>query len=147
MPGQSGHELKLCAIPGRIASAVHRNDVIARHEAGLLRGGILQNANQIHGPVQERGLLAAAHVNPGDKKDGEDDVHGRTGQSDQHSLPPGLGEKLIGVALAFFERVVAGHLHVAAEGQSADAIIGVAALESPEARAEADGKHLDANAK
>ena len=147
MTGQSGHQLELRAIPGRIADAVHRDDVISRHEPGLLRRGILQNADQIHRAVQKRGLLAAAHVNAGDENHRQDDVHRRTGQGDQNALPSGLGQKLVGVALAFFEGVVAGHFHVAAQGQSAEAVIGVAAFVSPEARAEADGKNLDANAK
>ncbi len=69
------------------------------------------------------------------------------GQRDQHPLPARLGEKFIGIALALFERIVARHLHVAAQRQRADAVVGVAALHAPQARAETDGKNLHAHAK
>ena len=121
--------------------------MITGHQPGLLRRGILQDADEIHRAVQKRGLLAAAHVNAGDENHGQDDVHRRTGQGDQNALPSRFGQELVGVALAVFERVVAGHFHVAAQRQSAQAVIGVAAFVSPEARAEADGKNLDAHAK
>ena len=44
------------------------------------------------------------------------------------------------------DRGFAGHLDVAAEGQQADLVIGVAALDAEKARPEADGKCLDADA-
>ncbi len=42
--------------------------------------------------------------------------------------------------------ILPGHLDVTAQGQQADLVIGVAALDAKEARPESDGKCLDANA-
>ena len=42
--------------------------------------------------------------------------------------------------------VLAGHLDVAAQGQQADLVVGVAVLEAEEARAKAEGERLDADA-
>ncbi len=115
-------------------------------ESRFLRGGIFQDSGEDHGAVKEGGLLAAAHVDSGDQENGQDDVHGGAGEGDQDALPAGLGEEFVGIAFAVFQRIIAGHFDVAAQGEAADAVVGVAALPAPEAGAEADGENFDADA-
>ena len=57
----------------------------------------------------------------------QEDVHRRPGEEDLETLPLGLGQELVGMARARIFRVLAGHLHVAAERNRADAVLGVAA--------------------
>jgi len=73
-------------------------------------------------------------------------VHRRSGNGNQTALPPRPRKELVSCSGALLDRVVARHADVTAERQPADAVIRVAALYSPEARAESDGKHVHAHA-
>jgi hypothetical protein len=65
----------------------------------------------------------------------EHDVHQRAHDQDLESLPLGFGQELVGGARAGVLRVLSGHLHVAAERNGADGVLGVAAPERQELRA------------
>jgi hypothetical protein len=72
-----------------------------------------------------------------------------SGPHDEHlePLPLGLGEELVGLAGPVgIVRTVARHLHVAAERDDADAVLGVAALglENLGTEAEREGEHAHA---
>ncbi len=56
-----------------------------------------------------------------------------------------MAHELAGIARPRFHGILAGHLHVAAQRQKADAVIGIAALEpeQPFAKAEAEDFHPD----
>ena len=61
--------------------------------------------------------------------DRQHEVHHRAHDEDLEALPFRLRQELVGRAGARVFRVLAGHLHVAAERDGADAVLGVAAAE------------------
>ena len=58
----------------------------------------------------------------------------------------GMREELTGIAGALIHGILAAHFHVAAEGDGADAVVGVAAAEAEQALAKSDGENLDSHA-
>jgi len=85
------------------------------------------------------------HVEAKDEHEGEDEVRDWAGERDDDAVPAGVRVEVAGVG-GSLAGCVAGHFDVAAEGQGADAVVGVAGTEAEEARAEADGEDLDADA-
>ncbi len=61
-------------------------------------------------------------------------------------MPAGTREEFEACAGALFQGIVTGHAHVTAEGQRAEAVIGVTTLHAKNARAEAERKHVHAHA-
>ena len=74
------------------------------------------------------------------------DVHHRTGDQDLKALPLRLGQELIVAARRCVFGVLAGHLHVAAERDDADAVLRVAALDLENLRSETERERDHAHA-
>jgi len=83
--------------------------------------------------------------------EGEDEVGDRPGHADEHALPAGMrgeGAWVAGQVHTFgvfgrggdLVRSFAGHFDVAAEGQQADLIVGIAVFDAKEAWAKAYGE-------
>ena len=83
---------------------------------------------------------------------GQDEVHHRPGQGDQHALPPWLRVEVAGIAARLRHRFrlrgrgldhlhlgLAGHLDVAAQRQHADLVVGPVVHPSEQTLAHADG--------
>ena len=85
------------------------------------------------------------HVDRGEQNDRQQDVHGRSGDGDQEAVPAGVIHELPGIVGALIHGILAAHLDVAAEWDGVDAIVGLAAAESDQPSAEADGELLDAH--
>src|SRR5438445_4396813 len=145
--GSGKRQFQEYTVPSGIFDAAERHDVVSRLDAGFLRGRILHHAGNNHRLIRIRGLLAAMHKESSGKHNGHQEVGRRAGQRDQHALPAWLGKELIGIAPPLFRRIIAGHAHVAAERQRAQAIIGWPAARPNEARADANGENLDAHTK
>ena len=95
-----------------------------------------------------RGHLGALREHNRHDDDCEQDVHHGTHDEHLEPLPFRLRQELVWRAAARIVHALAGHLHVAAEGNRADGVFGVAALGGDQLRAEAErkGKHADADA-
>ncbi len=86
------------------------------------------------------------HENGGPQTKGKQNVHEWSGYGDDEALPARMRQKLPRIAGAVVHRVFARHLHIAAERNGGDAIVGVAFLEAQQALAKADGKHFHPDA-
>ena len=86
------------------------------------------------------------HVDHGEQADGKQDVHGRTGDGDDETMPARMRHELGRVACPCVHRVLATHLDVAAQGNCGDAVIGVASTKSEETFTETDGEDFHAHA-
>src|ERR1035437_1461028 len=98
------------------------------------------------GSSRSAGVFVMQHVDAGEQGDGEHDVHRRSRQGDEKALPPRMREKLPRIAGAVVHRVLARHLHVTTQRNSADAIVGIAFFEAQQPLAKADGKHFHPDA-
>ena len=76
------------------------------------------------------------------------DVHRRPHDQDLEALPFGLGQEFVRLARALVVRILAGHLHVAAERERADAVLGAAPVDAEHGGIEAklELEHADADA-
>ena len=140
--------------PSGIFQVVDGKDVIAILKR-IGGGGLLRwRRGDDDGLVEKRSVGNAGDQIIGAKKNyGKDEIDGGAGEGDEGALPAGLGHEFIGGAGGLlvtgidFGEVLTGHADVAAERDSAEAPIGLAPLEAEEARTEADGEDVDANAK
>ena len=80
----------------------------------------------------------ARHVDCGDERHRDQQIHERSGEKDQKALPFRLRQKLPRIARLILFGRIAGHAHVAAEGDEGDAVIGVSTLESEQPLTEAE---------
>ena len=98
-----------------------------------------------HAHHRRDGLVAGKDRDAEEDEDRQDQVHPRPGEGDQAPLPGGGLQKGAALVLGgdLLGGVVAGHLHVAAERQERDAVVGVARLEAEQARAKAEGEAHD----
>ena len=98
------------------------------------------------GPVLYAGTDRALHQHDGQHDDREREVHRRSHDQNLEPLPLGLRQELVGLAGALVLGVLAGHLHVAAERDGAEAVFGVAAPDLQQLRTEAEreGQHAHA---
>ena len=99
----------------------------------------------LHGPhdaAHDR-LAHADAVHPDEKERGEQKVRERARRRDDRLLPPRTGEEIarLGHRIRLLG-VVTGHLHVAAEEDHRDPVLGLAAPESDQLPAKADGEAL-----
>ncbi len=88
--------------------------------------------------VIEGRQLNAHHVIDGHQSDRQDDVHRGTGHHDQDPLVARPGKEFVRIARQFLAKILAGHLHVPAQGDQADAVIHAAAADSTEPFAETE---------
>src|SRR6202012_5671374 len=95
--------------------------------------------------------LVVEHGDAGHEAEGEEEVGDGTSERDQDALPAGMGVEVnwigggdgAGGELVAGEAHLSGHFDVAAEGDGGDLIFGIAAFETEEPFAEADGEDLD----
>ena len=150
--GSGADDEGLHLFPSGVFQVVDGDDVIAGPErvgCGLLRG----RSGDDDGLIEKGSVRNARDEIVGaEKKNRKDKIDGGPGDGDERALPAGLGHKFIGSACGNLVvgvdigDVLAGHADVAAERDGADAPVGGAPLETEEARAEADGEDVDANA-
>ena len=154
-PARTQHDLDLAAGgeqhrllvvgPGRRVVAGDARQPIADLDAGLGRRRPLEHAADL-GRVALVGRLAGAvQVDADHDQERRDDVHGRTGDVDLEPLPLRLGEELVRLGRGVVVRRLAGHLHVAAERDDRDAVLGVPARELEQLGAEAEREGQDAD--
>src|SRR5277367_21699 len=87
------------------------------------------------------------HENASPQAEGKQNVHERACQSDDETLPAGMGQELPRIAGTVIHGVFARHLNVAAQGQNVDAIVGAVFGEANQTLAEPDGELLNPDAK
>ena len=141
------HHLQHDVFPGRVLLAIDAHDAVALLDTGLGRWRIVQYPSDHCRLVEKHRMLVVHHEHAGEERDGQDDVHGRTGDGDHEALPARMRHEFVGRAAARFQRVLARHLDVTAQRQGADAVVGFAAAKAGQPLAEADGEDIDANAK
>src|ERR1035437_9348684 len=140
----AGDFLEANVFPGRVLLVVEPDDAVVVLNAGL--GGW-----RIDHHVTDNGLhvlvghfLELEHVEAGEQRHGQHHIHQGPGESDDQSLPAGLGKEAARVVGVFVRGLFAGHLDVAAQQDQREAVIGIAAAESKQAgtKPEAEGFHL-----
>ena len=129
-----------------ISGVFHFDDAVAGQQAGFRCGRILLNALDHRRLGKISVGLVRQNIDDGEQRDREQNVHHRAGNGDKKAVPARMVHELGGIVGVLVHRIFAAHLHIAAERDGGDAVIGVAAAETDEALAEADGKHLDAHA-
>ena len=87
--------------------------------------------------------LGALVEHDGQQNHGQAEVHRRPHDQDLEALPLALGQELVRLPGASVVGVLAGHLHVAAERQRTDAVLGVSASEADDGRVEAELEFQD----
>src|SRR5581483_9576050 len=127
--------------------AVNADDAIPWLNAGLGGGSVVEHPATLRGLIQVHRMLVVHHEDAGQKHDREQNVHGGPGNGDYKALPPGVGEKFPRIAGARLHGVLAAHFDVAAQGDSADAVVGITLLEAGQALAEANGESFDPHSK
>ena len=133
--------------PGRHRLAGHLGDAVARLESGAGRDRVAHHRAE-HDRTRLVGEAFSALVeHHGREDDREAEVHHRPHDEHLEALPLGARHELFGATGRRLVRVLARHLHVAAERQRADAVFGVAAANAQHRRIEAqlELQHLDAN--
>ncbi len=128
------------------AFTVHGPDMVTELQPGLFGYRALDNETD-HGRMlvvgRNRRALIQDHGHHGQR---QHHVHHRSHDQHLEPLPLGLGQELvIGPGASIFG-VLARHLDVAAKGDRADAILGVAAFELQDLGAESQGERQHAHA-
>ncbi len=137
------HDPGLHLLPCGIGDAVDLNDAIARLQVGLGSGGVGSNPINHGRLVHKNRVFVVHHVNAGEQKDSQHNIHGGTGDGDEKTMPARVREKFRRIAGALIHGILAAHLDVAAQGNRADPIVGVSLAEAEQALAKADGENLD----
>ncbi len=132
--------------PGRILRAIDASDAVTGFDARLGGRRVLQHPADDGGLVEINRMLVMHHVNAGKQSDGQQNVHRRAGDGDDEALPARMRHEFVRRSAARLQRILARHLHVAAERQRADAVVGIAAAEADQALAEADGEDVNPDA-
>ncbi len=132
--------------PGVDRVSVDGRDAVAGLDVCLRRGRTGGHDADHRRLILVRALVDALIQHQRGENQREQDVHHRPHDQDLEPLPLRLRQELVGLAGAFFFRVLARHLHVAAERQRADAVFGVAAAEADDGRVETELELQDANA-
>ena len=92
-------------------------------------------------------LLHPHHRRDGDERQGDHDVHERSGEEDQEALPLRLGEELVRIPGHVLLGGIARHAHVAAQRDQRHAIVRVALSEAEQPLSEAEGEDEHSHAK
>src|ERR1700704_5998439 len=85
----------------------------------------------------------AEHESAGVHRPAQNDVHRASGDRHQKALPARMTHKLARIAGARLHGIFAGHLHVAAQRQKADAVVGIATAEADKALAKAEAEDFN----
>ena len=137
--------------PGGIGDVVEAGDAVARKDACFGGDGVFGDVADDGRAVRTDDFGVAVEEEAGQQGERQQDIHGRTGEGDDHALPAGFGEKAAGVGGAgavggvFVGGLLAGHLDISAEGDERDAEIGFATAEAEQAGPEAEGEGFDAD--
>ncbi len=129
--------------PVGIVDAIDADNVVACLEARFRRRRVLDNPSDHCRLIEHRRVLVMHHVNRGQQEDGQKNIHRRPGDGDQKTVPARMREKLRRITRALIHRIFAAHLHIAAQRDGADAVVGLAFPEAEQALAKANGKDLD----
>ena len=136
-------------LPGRVVDAAEAANDIAGLDPCVGRGRAGSHPlhdGALHG---DGGHLVEEGVIDKHQHQGQNEVHHRSGQPDEHSLPAGFRGEGPGISSDFvgglFGGVFARHLHKSAEREQADLVVGIAVFEAEQARSEAEGEGLDAH--
>ena len=121
--------------PGGILNAVNPRHAIARLNAGLGCWRVGQHPANDCRLVQKNRILVTDHVNGGEQPNRQEDIHGGPGYSNNEALPARVGEELAGIPRALVHGILARHLHVAAQRDRTDAVIGFTLAETQQASA------------
>ena len=109
--------LDIDLFPRGVGDAVDADDLIANLDAGFRSRSVGVDPAYEGGAIQSDGIFVVHHVNAGEQGNGEEDVHGGAGESDDEALPARMREKFAGIAGALIHGIFAGHFDVAAERQ------------------------------
>ena len=90
------HHPGLHLLPGGIRNAVDLDNAVAGLEVGLGRGGVGFNSINYRRLVHKNGVFVVHHVDAGEQKDGQQDIHGGTGNGDQEAVPARMRHELRG---------------------------------------------------
>src|SRR5438874_334326 len=146
-------DLAVRALPDREQRVLPRPDVaagdgddpIARPDVRFRRRRSRGDAAHDRRLIFVRALLDALIQDDGEENECEQEVHHRSHDEDLEPFPLRLREELVGAPGRSFLGRLAGHLHVAAERQRADAVFGVAAAEADDGRVEPELEFEDAD--
>ena len=130
--------------PCRSVGAGNPRHPVADLDAGFRRRGPFEHAADLDRVGLVGRLADAVEIDPDHDHERREDVHGRTGDVDLEPLPLRLGEELVRLGRGVVRRL-AGHLHVAAEGDDRDAVLGVPARELEQLGAEPEREDEDAD--
>ena len=122
------------------------DDSIARLDAALFRrrsGGHHANNRRL---VFEGRHIGALVQHDRQEDDGQEQVHRRAHDEHEESLPFVLRQELVRPTGSFLVRVLARHLYVTAERQSANPVDGLAPADAEDRRVEPELKFQHANA-
>ncbi len=129
-------------LPGWLVNAVNLHDLVPRHKAGFFRGRTGGNHTD-NSMGHDCRILMSPGKKGGEHNKGQQDIHRGTGDCDQKPLPARVTHELAWVACTLFHGVFASHLDITANRQNADAVVGVAPLETKKALAKAEAEHLN----
>ncbi len=140
---EDGHEE---VFPRVDRAARDREDLVAPPDAGRLGGRLGHDASD-DGRLGLVGRHLGTLVQDASQDDhGQHDVHRRPHDEDQEAIPLAPRQKLFRSTIPGLVRILAGHLHVTAERDGADAVLGVAALKTEDFRAESEREREHADA-
>src|SRR5690348_4462266 len=87
-------------------------------------------------------MLVMPRVHGSQQEDCKQNIHCWAGNGDQETVPARMRHELAWLASALVHRVLAGHLHIPAERECVNAIIGVSPAESNQPLAKSNGELL-----
>ena len=122
------------------------HDAITRLQASLGCGRILLDPADNRRLIQEYGVFVMHHVDAGEQSESQQNVHGWPSHRDDEALPARMREEFRRVPAALIHGVLTTHFDVAAQRNSANAVIGVTLFETQQARSKADGKRFNPHA-
>ncbi len=128
--------------PGGVLDVIDLHDPVARLQAGSGRRGVMLHTFDHRRLVAKNRILVMHHVHGGKQEDGQQNIHRRAGNRNQEAVPPRVGHELGRIAGALVHGILAAHLHVAAQRDGVDAIVGVALAEADQPLAESNGELL-----
>ena len=98
-----------------IVDVVDADDLVATLNSGFLSRSVGIDPSDDGRLIEDGGVFVVHHVHAGQQADGEQDVHGRSGEGDDEALPARMGQEFAGISGAIVHRVFARHFDVAAE--------------------------------
>jgi hypothetical protein len=133
-------------VPVRVLPAIQLHDPVAGLKSSFRRRRTRLNRGD-HRIGGVHFLRERVHVQPGDNRDCQHDVHQRTGDNHNGSLPSRLCLKRSRIGRLLVSSLIAQHTHVSAKWNSGNAEIGIAPANAKQPGPETDAEclYFDAN--